>query len=74
MDNRKAGRAIAMPNDTLLVGFDLTHGPENRLCIVGKKEGGMVTIVNAFQGDEAEELFRRLTTTKTKNRKEEQES
>jgi hypothetical protein len=52
-----------LPMDILMVSFDLTHGPENRLCIVGKKEdSGVVTIVNAFEGDKAEDIFKLLTT------------
>lgn len=56
------------PTEVLLVSFDMTHGPENQLCIVGKKEGdaGYVTIVNAFQGQEAEDIFKLLTTVKKK--------
>ena len=41
------------PTDVPMVSFDLTHGPNNRLCIVGKKDGnkGAITIVNAFEGN-----------------------
>lgn len=54
------------PTEVLLVSFDLTHGEKNRMCIVGMKEGdaGAVTIVNAFQGQEAEDIFKLLTTVK----------
>lgn len=57
------------PNEVLLVSFDLTHGSDNRLCIVGKKEGdaGAVTIVNAFEGKAAEDIFKLLTTVKVKS-------
>lgn len=39
--------------EVLMVSFDLTHGPNNRLCIVGKKDSdkGAITIVNAFEGN-----------------------
>lgn len=52
------------PTEVLLVSFDLTHGPDNKLCIVGKKDGdkGAVTIVNAFEGQAAEDIFKLLTT------------
>lgn len=52
------------PNEVLMVSFDLTHGLDNRLCIVGKKDGdkGMITIVNAFEGQQAEDIFKLLTT------------
>lgn len=41
------------PTEVLMVSFDLTHGPNNLLCIVGKKDGdkGAITIVNAFEGN-----------------------
>lgn len=41
------------PTEVLMASFDLTHGPNNRLCIVGKKDGdkGAITIVNAFEGN-----------------------
>ena len=55
-----------IPTEVLMVSFDLTHGPENRLCIVGKKDGKAVTIVNAFQGQQAEDIFRLLTTVQKK--------
>lgn len=51
-----------LPSEVLLVSFDLTHGLENRLCIVGKKDGKAITIVNAFEGQKAEDIFRLLTT------------
>lgn len=56
------------PNEVLMVTFDLTHGPDNRLCIVGKKDGdkGAITIVNAFEGQAAEDIFKLLTTVKQK--------
>lgn len=58
-----------LPTEVLMVSFDLTHGPENRLCIVGKKDGEMVTIVNAFQGQQAEDIFKLLTTVQKKEEK-----
>lgn len=51
-----------LPTDTLLVGFDFTHGEEHKVLIVGKKQGKMLTIVNAFEGAKAEEIFKLLTT------------
>ena len=56
------------PSEVLLVSFDLTHGADNRLCIVGKKDGdkGAITIVNAFEGQQAEDIFKLLTTVVNK--------
>lgn len=63
------------PNEVLMVNFDLTHGPDNRLCIVGKKDGdkGAITIVNAFEGQQAEDIFKLLTTVVKKGNENEDE-
>lgn len=57
------------PTEVLMVSFDLTHGPDNRLCIVGKKDGKTVTIVNAFKGNDAEKIFKLLTTIEKREEK-----
>ena len=50
--------------DTLLAGFDHTHG-DIAVLIIGRKEAdGKVQIVNQFQGKEAEELYERLVEKK----------
>lgn len=47
-------------SDTLLVGFDHSHG-DIAVLIVGRKETGeTVQIINQFQGKEAEELYQKL--------------
>ena len=57
--------------DTLLIGFDSTNGKENTVLVVGRKrKNKSVDIINAFQGKEAEELYEKLTTVKTKPTKE----
>lgn len=54
---------LEMPlNDTLLVGFDFTHGKDKEVLIVGRKNGDTIDIVNAFQGDNAKALYELLTT------------
>lgn len=56
---------IPTTTETLLVGFDYTHGKDKSVLIVGKKTAGVaVEIINAFQGKEAEELYKMLTTKK----------
>ena len=53
-------------SDTLLIGFD--HRPfelDNTILIVGRKsKGEEIEIINAFQGEEAKELYQRLITKK----------
>jgi len=50
-------------SDSLLVGFDFSHGKDNTVLIVGRKRPNeSVEIINAFQGEEAEELYNKLVT------------
>ncbi len=59
------------PSEVLLVSFDFTHGKDYNLCIVGKKDGKTITVVNAFQGQKAVDIFNLLTTVKTEVQKKE---
>lgn len=51
-------------NECLLVSVDLTKGEDTGVLIVGRQKNGKVDIVNAFQGQEAADLYRKLTTVK----------
>ena len=54
--------------DTLLVSYNPSNGDENEVLIVGRKpKGREANIVNAFQGEEAVELYKKLTTVRGKN-------
>ena len=47
-------------SDTLLVGFDHSHG-DIAVLIIGRKDASeKVQIINQFQGREAEELYKKL--------------
>lgn len=49
--------------DTLLVGFDQSNGEDHTVLVVGRKQKNQaVDIINLFDGKEAEELYRKLTT------------
>ena len=51
--------------DTILIGYDNSPDDLNTVLIVGRKRPNeSVEIINAFQGEEAEELYKRLTTKK----------
>lgn len=50
-------------SDTILVSFDYTHG-DIPVLIVGRKDKGEIDIINAFKGDEAKELYQKLTMKK----------
>ena len=46
--------------DTVLVGFDHSHGDPAVLIVGLKAPGDNVRIINQFQGKEAEELYQKL--------------
>ena len=53
--------------ESVIVSYDFTHGADESILLVGKKKpGDIVEIVNAFQGKEAEELWKKLTVKKEK--------
>lgn len=47
--------------DIILVGYDKQSG-DIPVLTVGKKDGKTIEIINAFQGNEAKELYEKLTT------------
>lgn len=50
-------------NDTLLISIDANHGDDIAVLIVGRQEPNKaVEIVNAFQGQEALDLYKKLVT------------
>ena len=52
-------------NESLLVGVDFTNGEDSSVLIVGRKRTNQsVDIINAFQGKEAEELYKKLVGKK----------
>jgi hypothetical protein len=54
--------------DNLIIGFDFSQGKDVGVLIVGRKRlNQTVEIVNAFQGKEAEDIYKRLTTVKNKD-------
>ena len=51
-------------SDTLLIGYDFSHGKDISVAIVGRRTKGTIDIINALYGQEAEELYERLTTVR----------
>lgn len=54
--------------DSIIVSFSMTKDPKDAVLIVGRKKPKKkaADIVNAFQGEEAIELYKRLTERKEK--------
>lgn len=53
---------------SVIVSWDFSHGEDMGVLLVGKQVNGQVEVINAYQGEEAYELYRRLTVQK-KNQK-----
>lgn len=51
-------------NECLLVSVDFTNSTDSGVLIVGRQKDGKVDIVNAFQGQEAIDIYRKLVTVK----------
>ena len=50
-------------NGSYIVSWDISHGKDESILLVGKKDPGeRLAIVNAIAGSEAEELVKRLST------------
>lgn len=49
---------------SVIVAFDFSRGSDVDVAIVGKRDNGRTLIINEFQGEEARELYRRLTSRK----------
>lgn len=54
--------------DSVIVSWDFSHGKDVGVLIVGNQKNGQVEVINAYQGEEAYDLYRRLTVQK-KNQK-----
>ena len=53
--------------DTILVGFNAAHGDDAAFIVVGRKNPGRgITILNTICGEEAVDIYKRLTTKKEK--------
>ena len=54
-------------NESLIVGVDFTNGKDVGILIVGRQQPKKgVEVINAFQGEEAYDLYLKLITKKEK--------
>lgn len=54
---------------SIIVSYDDTHGRDETILVVGeKKPKNAVEVINAYQGAEAEELWKKLTVQKGKRK------
>lgn len=56
-------------NDTILVGFSSLFDGYSPCLIIGRKDPGKpMTVINAFEGKEAIDLYKKLITPKLKEK------
>lgn len=51
-------------NECLLVSVDFTKGEDVGILLVGRQKNEKVDIINAFQGYEAVDIYKKLITVK----------
>lgn len=59
---------------SVIVSWDFSSEIDDGILIVGEQKNGTMDILNAFQGPEATELYRRLTTKKVSVEKQQSSS
>lgn len=52
---------INLQEDCILVGWSFTESDKGVL-VIGKQNGGTTDIINAFEGEEAQEIIKMLIT------------
>ena len=69
MKPNRGTKPYAGKTDSVIVGYDYNEPTDNAVLIVGKRLPDMsVDIINAFHGDEAKELWAKLTNNKEKDK------
>ena len=53
-------------NECMLVSVDFTQGEDTGVLIVGRQKNSKIDIVNAFQGQEAIDIYKKLITVNKK--------
>lgn len=51
-------------NGAYIVSWDFSHGEDVDVLIVGEQKNGVMNIINAFQGQEARDIYEKLSTVK----------
>ena len=60
---------MAKINDAIIVSIDYNESENNGVLLVGqRRRGGGIDIINAFSGNEALELYKKLVTVKENNK------
>lgn len=51
-----------LTNGAVIVSWDLSHGVDKAILLVAKQTKGEVDVINAFQGQEALDIYKKLLT------------
>ena len=52
----------AKSNGAVIVSWDFLNGFDTGILLVGEQKHGKVNVINAFKGEEAYALYKKLTT------------
>lgn len=52
-----------------VVSWDFTHDRDHDILLVGQPEGRKMNVINAFQGKEARDIYKKLSTVVKKEEK-----
>ena len=47
-------------NGAMIVSWELSHGKDKAVLLVGKQTNGKVEVINAFQGQDARDIYEKL--------------
>ena len=47
-----------------VVSWDFNHGKDKDLIVVGERQNGKLVIINAIQGQDARDIYEKLSTPK----------
>ena len=50
-----------------IVSWDFTHGTDKAILLVGNKVNGKMEVINGFQGQEAIDIYEKLSKKETTN-------
>ena len=51
-------------NGCFLVSWNFNHGEDKDIVLIGERVNGNLNIINAFQGQEARDIYKKLSTAK----------
>lgn len=52
---------MSKTNGAFIVSWDFSNGRDNDILLIGERKGGRMTVLNAFQGKEARNIYEKLS-------------